>query len=359
MRAVHVVLPGDVDDVTVPSGGNVYGRRVCRDLADHGWRVHLITCAGSWPQPEDGARAALADTLAGLSEGAVVLLDGLVACGVPDIVVPQARRLRIAVLVHLPLADETGLAPAVAADLDAREKATLRAAAAVVVTSPWAASRLAAHGLDASQVHVVTPGTDRAAPAPGRESGSRMLCPAAVTPRKGHDLLVEALATITDLSWTCVCAGALRRDAAHVTRVRQLIDNTGIDDRVRLVGPYSRQELDTAYAESDLVVLASRAETYGMVVAEALARGIPVLATEVGAVPETLGRAPNGDVPGLLVAPEDAPALARALRRWLTEAALRKRLRAAARSRRGTLHGWDETARALASVLDDLRGEPR
>ncbi|MCI2416047.1 glycosyltransferase family 4 protein [Saccharopolyspora sp. K220] len=348
---VHVVLPGDVHDATVPSGGNVYGLRVCRDLEQHGWRVHLVALAGSWPQPEDVARAALAKTLAALPDDAVVLLDGLVACGVPDVVIPQARRLRLAVLVHLPLADETGLAPAVAADLDTREKATLRAVSAVVVTSPWAAARLAEHGL---RVHVVTPGTDRADLARGTDGASRLLCPAAVTPRKGQDLLVRALAQVSDLRWTCACAGAVRRDLGYVERLRRLIDRSGVGDRVQVVGPLSGEQLATAYDEADLVVLTSRAETYGMVVTEALARGIPVLATAVDAVPETLGRAPDGSVPGLLVPPDDTAALARTLRRWLTEPALRDRLRASARSRRDTLSGWAETTRALAGVLETL-----
>ncbi|MGP4020844.1 glycosyltransferase family 4 protein [Saccharopolyspora sp. 5N708] len=352
MRSVHVVLPGDVSDVTVPSGGNVYGLRVCRELEGHGWRVHPIALAGAWPRPEAAARAALARTLAALPDGAVVLLDGLVACGVPEVVVPQAHRLRLGVLVHLPLADETGLAPAVAAELDAREKATLRAASAVVVTSPWTAARLARQGF---RVHVAPPGTDRAGLAQGSDGASRLLCPAAVTPRKGQDLLVEALAQITDLPWTCTCAGAVRRDPDYVAELRRLIDRSGLTGRVELVGPLSGEQLAAAYAESDLVVLTSRAETYGMVVTEALARGIPVLATAVDAVPETLGRAPDGGVPGLLVPPGDGAAFARALRRWLTEPDLRAELRAAARARRDTLAGWAETTRALADVLETLR----
>ena len=353
---VHVVVPGDVDDVSVPSGGNFYDRRVCQELEERGWTVHRIAVAGSWPRPADTSRAALTRALAELPEGAVVLLDGLVACGVPEIVVPQARRLRVAVLVHLPLADETGLAPAVAADLDASEKATLRAARAVVVTSPWAAARLATPGLDGNRIHVAAPGTDPAALA--TDGASRLLCPAAVTPRKGHDLLVEALATVTDLPWTCVCPGAVRRDSTHVADVRRLIDRSGIGDRVLLVGPYTQEQMATAYAESDLVVLPSRAETYGMDVTESLARGVPVLDTDVDAVPETLGRTPGGSVPGLLVPPEEPAELARALRRWLTDPPLRDRLRTSARARRGTLAGWDQTARTLAGVLENLHREP-
>ena len=71
----------------------------------------------------------------------------------------------------------------------------------------------------------------------------------------------------------------------------------------------------------------------------------------VDALPDTLGHAPDGSVPGMLVQGDDVEALAVALRRWLTEPALRSRLRASARLRRETLTGWDATARGIANVL--------
>ncbi|GAA3816145.1 glycosyltransferase family 4 protein [Sphaerisporangium flaviroseum] len=355
-RSVHVVLPGDVDDATVPSGGNIYDRRVCQGLAAAGRPVREITVAGAWPRPDEGARAELARGLTALADGAVVLIDGLVACGVPEIVVPQARRLRLAVLVHLPLADETGIAPGPARELDAAERATLHAATAVLATSPWAGRRLIGHhGLDPDRVHVVPPGTDPAPLAPGTDGVSRLICVAAVTPRKGQDLLVRALGSLTDLPWSCVCAGTLSREPGYLARLRRLIGELGLDDRVLLAGPRTGELLADTYAAADLAVLASRGETYGMVVTEALARGVPVLATAVDAVPETLGRAPGGDVPGLLVPPEDPVALADALRRWFGDPALRERLRTSARARRGTLTGWDLTTRRLGEVLEGLR----
>ncbi|MCW2883594.1 MAG: hypothetical protein QOE54_6743 [Streptosporangiaceae bacterium] len=358
VRPVHVVLPGDIDDASVPSGGNTYDRRVCQGLPAAGRPVHEIAVSGAWPRPGTAARAELARWLAAVPEGSVVLLDGLVACGVPEVVVPQARRLRLAVLVHLPLGDETGLAPELSAVLDARERATLHAASAVVATSPWAARRLIDHhGLVASRVHVVTPGTDPAPLASGTDGVSRLLCVASVTPRKGQDLLVEALAAVADLPWSCVCVGPLSRDPAHVARLRHLIEQRDLGDRVRLAGPQTGERLATTYDAADLAVLASRAETYGMVVTEALARGIPVLAMAVDGVPETLGQAPDGGVPGILVPPGDPDALAAALRRWFGEHELRRSLRISARHRRRTLEPWEETSRRMAGVLEQLSGQ--
>jgi glycosyltransferase involved in cell wall biosynthesis len=357
-RAVRVVLPGGVDDPAAPSGGNHYDRRLCDGLAAAGWSVDEVAVPGGWPRPDAAARARLAQVLDELPDDAIVLLDGLVACGVPEIATPRAGRLRMAVLVHLPLADETGLPEAEAADLDRRERSTLRAAHAVVATSPWAARRLIDHhGLPADIVHVAAPGTDPAPVAAGGD-GSRLICVAAVTPRKGHDLLVEALAAVADLPWTCECVGALDRDSAHVDGLRELIARHGLDDRVRLAGPRTGAPLAATYAAADLMVLASRAETYGMVVTEALARGVPVLAADVGGIPDALGRAPDGTAPGILVPPEDPPALAAALRRWFREQELRHALRISALHRRRTLDRWEVTAQRMGDVLERL-GEGR
>jgi glycosyltransferase involved in cell wall biosynthesis len=124
-----------------------------------------------------------------------------------------------------------------------------------------------------------------------------------------------------------------------------------LGDRVHLAGTRTGADLEHLYAAADLLVLASRAETYGMVVTEALARAVPVLAAEVGGLTEALGHDANGIRPGLLVPPEDPAALAAALRAWLSDAALRALLRQAARERRRSLHGWSTTASALAAIL--------
>ncbi|MFG2088088.1 glycosyltransferase family 4 protein [Spirillospora sp. NPDC048824] len=349
------VVPGDIGDADAPSGGNHYDRRLCDGLTAAGRTVREMPAPGAWPRPDAAARTGLARSLAALPDGAVVLLDGLVACGVPEIIVPEAGRLKLAVLVHLPLADEPGQD-----DLNAGERKVLEAAGAVVATSPWAKEHLIAHhGLVPSRVHAVTPGTDPASLATGTDGATRLLCVASVTPRKGHDVLVEALAALAHLPWNCEFVGPLRRDAEYVTRLHRLIARHRLGDRVHLEGPLTGKRLDDAYDGADLLVLASRAETYGMVVTEALARGIPVVATRVDGVPDTLGWDPAGAVPGLLVPPDDPPALAAALRSWLVEPELRERLRAAARQRRGMLPGWDDTARRMATVLSRLRRETR
>ncbi|MEW1724572.1 glycosyltransferase family 4 protein [Streptomyces sp. NPDC093109] len=368
---VRFILPGGVDDPAAPSGGNTYDRRVCRELPGAGWRVQAHAVAGDWPRPRPVHRAELARILAAMADGTVVLLDGIVACGVPDIIVAEAERLRLAVLVHLPLADETGLAPATAAELDSLERRTLRAVSVTIATSDWAARRLTEqHGLDPARVHVALPGADFAPLATGSGTDTpRLLCVASVTPRKGQHRLVESLAALTapELTapgetasrWSCVCAGGLGHDPAYVARLRTLIDGHGLDGRFRLAGPQAGPALAAHYAAADVLVLPSYAETFGMAITEALAHGIPVVATAVGGVPEALGLAPDGSVPGILVPPEseDPEGLTKALRTWLRDPAVRRRTRASALGRRTALAGWDTTARRLAAALEHLRQE--
>jgi len=331
------VLPGGIDDPAAPSGGNRYDR-VVLSLLDRD--IHEIAVTGAWPSPGAAARQALDAAIHEIPDKSDVLLDGLVACGVPELLETHADRLRLLVLVHLPLADETGLSEAEAARLRALERRTLHLASVVIATSDQAARRLAAmHGLD--RVEVATPGVDPAPVAEPRPAGDRLLCVASVTPRKGQDLLVAALRDhLADLSWRCTFVGALSGPVPPAV------------PGVHFAGPRTGADLDASYADADLFVLPSRAETYGMVVTEALARGLPVLATEVGGVPEALGLAPDGSRPGRLVRPGDPRALAAALRDWLTDPLLRRSWRAAALARRTSLPAWGETARRLTEIVD-------
>lgn len=339
MTEVHVILPDDIDDPARPSGGNTYDRQVCRGLAALGWAVH-----------EHPVRTTSAPALGRIPDGAVVLLDGLIASAAPEELVPEARRLREVVLVHMPLGHRPPNGDAGA--VREREREALAAAAAVVTTSEWARRRLGQlYGLPAERVHVAEPGVEAASLAPGTPAGGALLCVAALTPDKGHDVLLDGLAMATDLSWRCACVGSLVRDPACADRVRRRARNSALGDRVDFAGPLTGPALDREFAAADLLVLASHAETYGMVVTEALARGLPVLASDVGGVTEALGRGDDGTTPGLLVPPGDPAALAAALRAWLGDADLRGRLRRAARERRESLRRWADTTSAVAGVL--------
>jgi len=352
---VDVIVPEGIDDPERPSGGNVYDRRVCSGLAALGWAVHEHPVAGAWPRREPGGLAALATVIERLPDGATVLLDGLIASAAPEALMPQARGLRQVVLVHMPLGHRPP--DGEAGRVCARERDVLAAADAVVTTSAWTRRRLGElYGLPADRVHVAEPGVEAAGLAPGSADGGALLCVAAVTPDKGHDVLLDALATAQDLPWRCACVGSLVRDPAYAGGVLRRAQSSKLGDRIRFAGARTGPELDRAYAAADLLVLASRAETYGMVVTEALARGVPVLAADVGGVGEALGRGVDGTRPGLLVPPGDPAALVSALRSWLGDADLRGRLRRAAGERRESLGRWPATTSVVAGVLARAAG---
>jgi glycosyltransferase involved in cell wall biosynthesis len=350
VTTVHVVVPDGIDDPARPSGGNTYDQRICDGLTALGWDVRELAVPGPWPRPDAAALSALARLVASVPDDGLVVIDGLIASAAPAVLVPASGRVRLVVLVHMPLA---GAVPA-----EDTESAVLAAARAVVTTSSWTREWLLdRHPLHPERVHVAHPGVDQADPAPGTPAGGRLLCVAAVVPAKGQQDLVAALAGIADLPWRCALVGSLDRAPEFVGQLRRQVVASGVADRISLSGPRVGDALRREYEAADLLVLPSHSETYGMVITEALAAGLPVIATAVGGVPEALGRTRSGP-PGLLVAPGDGHALQDALARWLRDGGLRRRLRRAAQARRATLEGWDATSSRIASVLSAVDGEP-
>lgn len=360
MTDLHLLVPAMIDDPARPSGGNTYDRRVAAGLRALGWTVREHLLPGTWPQPEEPQLATLAQVLADLPRGAALLVDGLIASCAPDVIVPEAERLRVVVLVHMPLGLRLDAETPATTAARTAENRMLSAAAAVVTTSQWTRRRLLElYGLPPDRLAVARPGVDAAPIAVGTKAGGELLCVAAVTPAKGQDRLVAALTAVADLDWRCVCAGSLDLDPDFVTDVREQVRRAGFEDRVRFVGPLGPPDLSRAYATADLLVHASRAETYGMVATEALARGLPVVAMAVGGLPEAMGTtgsagatgATSTDVPGVLVPDGDTEGFAAALRLWLGDPEARQRLRAAARSRRAELASWSRTAHEVSEAL--------
>jgi glycosyltransferase involved in cell wall biosynthesis len=239
---------------------------------------------------------------------------------------------------------------------DAGEHEVLASATAVLTTSAWS-QKLVRGWYGLRHVAVALPGVgpvDAAPSHPSAAGGTAFLCVAAVHPGKGHDLLLEALAALGDRAWTLTCVGSLDVDPDHVAALQTQVYARSWERRVVFTGPLTGGTLRAAYDSADLLVLPSRSESYGMVVIEALAHGLPVVATAVGGVPEALGRAPVGALPGLLVPPEDPVALAAALRVWLDDPGLRERLSHAVSRRRPGLRRWDQTAADVDAVLERL-----
>jgi len=178
------------------------------------------------------------------------------------------------------------------------------------------------------------------------------LCVAPLIPRKGHALLIEALAGLQGRDWTLHCVGSTARDATTADGARTAIARHGLAARVRLHGEVNAEALQAFYDRADVFVLPSLHEGYGMALAEALARGLPVVSSTAGAITDTVPRAA-----GLLLPPGDSLALRRALARVLDEPALRASLAAGARTARLQLPTWAQAVEHFAGVL--LAGLPQ
>jgi glycosyltransferase involved in cell wall biosynthesis len=332
--SIAFLVPGDLDTLT---GGYAYDRQIIGGLRATGWDVDVLGLQGA------------AEQIADIPDGRVVVADGLAFGVIPDIVTQHAQRLRWVALVHHPLALETGLSERQSQQLFESEQRALASARLVIVTSPATATALGRYGLPASRIQVVEPGTHPAPLATGSLNGLSLLCVATVTPRKGHEVLIEALCGLQDRAWTLHCVGSLNRNADTARALRAAIAMHGMSERIHLHGEVDEAQLAARYAQADVFVLPSFHEGYGMVLAEALAHGLPIVSTTAGAIPDTVPREA-----GLLLPPGDALALRAALAQLLDDAGLRASLAAGARTARAGLPGWPHAVAEFAQALKRL-----
>ncbi len=347
-HVLHFVVPGNIDDADRPSGGNRYDRRLSDELAAAGWVVCEHAAPGSWPWADVEDVQNLVRIVESIPDCSIVLVDGLIASNAPEVFVPAADRVRVVVLLHTSLVDMSLQHDVV--DAHRREREVLSAARGVVTTSRWACDRLLdRYPLPAYSVTVAEPGADRGEVAAQSAAGGRFVCVAAVAPHKAQHVIVDALSAVADLEWSCRFIGVL--DPHYADQLRDRADSLGIGPRFEFCGALDREDLDEEYQTADLLLHASRHETYGMVLTEAIAHGLPVITTRVGGVHEAVGLARSGRRPGLLVPAGDVAAFAAAIRTWLTNDDVRTQLRAAAADRRNGLMPWSTTAGKVAHAL--------
>jgi glycosyltransferase involved in cell wall biosynthesis len=341
----HVVLavPGDLATAT---GGYAYDRRIIAELEALGFRIDALALGEGFPRPSGQTRAHALSLLASVPAQRPIIVDGLALGALPE--VTTLREHRLIALVHHPLALESGLSACEAAALRDSERKALTVARRVIATSAATARLLTRDfAVPSDRLIVAPPGCDRVAFGHGSASDTvALLAVGAIVPRKGYDLLIAALASLADLPWRLSIAGDCERDVATAERLASDVQRYRLGDRVDLLGVVAPRRLAELYAAADLFVLASRFEGYGMVYAEAIAHGLPLIGTTAGAIPDTV---PPGA--GLLVPPDDCAALANALRRLIAQPGERARLAAAARVAAAQLPTWRDTARLVVGAI--------
>lgn len=347
VKEAFFAVPGDL---STPTGGYTYDRRIIAEFPALGWRAEIIKLGDGFPQPTADTRAKACAQLSALAPGLPVVIDGLAFGVLPDAAEALRASHRLVALVHHPLALESGLSAAQSASLRASERAALGYARHVIATSTTVARLLIEdYEVSPTVVSVVAPGTDRGCARPRNDTGVvRLLAVGSVIPRKGYDVLVAALARLRHLPWQLVIVGDCGRSPQTYRQVQADIARLGLAERIALRGTVASGELAPLYACADVFVLPSRFEGYGMAYAEAIAHGLPVIGTTAGAIPDTV---PAGA--GVLVAPDDVEALAAVLQRLITDGQARERLAAGARA--ASFPSWRTQAALFAQVLESVK----
>jgi glycosyltransferase involved in cell wall biosynthesis len=340
-------VPGDL---ATPTGGYGYDRRIIQELRELGWQVDVADIGEDFPFPSTAERAMALAILSAVPAGCPVVLDGLAFGALPEAGALRCRTPLIA-LVHQPLALDPSLDTMQADTFRKTERTALASAAHVVVTSEATARIVIGdYNVPVQRISVVRPGNDPVPAALGSNDGVvRLLSIGSVLPVKGYDLLIAAVATLTDMPWRLTIAGDRTRNPAAAAQLDVDIETHGLGDRIAVLGAVPPERITELFLASDVFVLASRFEGYGMALAEAIAHGIAVVSTMAGAIPQTV---PAGT--GLLVPPDDVAALARALRRLIGDPAERQRLAANARAAAAQLPTWQDSARLFAGAIDTV-----
>lgn len=347
MRPVFFVIPGDYWPVT---GGYVYNRRVLDLAPEAGVPLRHLALPGSYPMPTDDDLAETARLIAETPRDAVLMIDGLAYGAMPPDLIRALDRAIVA-LIHHPLGLESGIGAERSRWLIANETAALALARTVIVTSETTARTLRQDfAVPQEKLVVAEPGVDRAPRARGSQGGAlALLAVGSLVPRKGYDMLIDALATLRDIPWSLAVAGADDRSPETTKALHAQIAARGLADRIALRGPVDDDELARLYDGADLFVIASHYEGYGMAATEALVRGLPLVATTGGALAATVP-----DDAALKIAPGDERALSAALRRMMTDHALRQRCADAAFARAAAFPHWRDAARRIARALADV-----
>ncbi|MFT3731233.1 MAG: glycosyltransferase family 4 protein [Hyphomicrobium sp.] len=347
MAEAIFAIPGDLKTAT---GGYAYDRRVIELLPDFGVAVRVLPLPASFPNPTDYDLEETRRIIAGRPQGSVLVVDGLAYGAFSEPVLDEIKG-RVIGLVHHPLFLETGLPHGRKVELKESEERALQRANHIIVTSR-VTKRIVTDkmGISSEKITVAEPGTDPAQRATGTGAPLQILAVGAVLPRKGYDLLVEALAPLKDIDWRLTIAGALDRHPQAVEAVQSAIEKHRLEDRVTLAGKVVPATLERFYESADLFVSASLFEGYGMVLAEAMARGLPIVLAAGGAAADTAGEAA-----ALHVEAGNVAELTIALQRALTDKKLRDRLADASWEAGRTLPTWHETARRFAAVILGLR----
>ena len=337
-------VPGDIN---TPTGGYGYDRKIMAQLAQAGWQVEHVELGEGFPSPDALTLHHAHQKLIALPPSMPLVVDGLALGVMPDTAHALSKEHTLIALVHHPLALESGLSNEAIDRLKQSETKALQYAKHVIVTSQATAKIMKNFGVTEDRMSVVIPGTEVPPAAPRVEfTSTQLLSVGSVTHRKGFDVLINALSLIKDLTWHLTIVGDTSRDDECASQVIQLIQLHQLQTRITMIGTLSQAQLSTRYANSDVFVLASRFEGYGMAYTEAMAHGLPIIGTTAGAIPDTVPHQA-----GILVTPDDVVELANAITKLVSEPMSRQMYAKEALKTASLLPSWQAAGAAFADVV--------
>ncbi|MDX1489980.1 MAG: glycosyltransferase family 4 protein [Pseudohongiellaceae bacterium] len=339
---IFFAIPGDIKQLT---GGYAYDRRMKSELELLGHKVQLVPLSPTFPHPNQKALDSANTSFNKIPDGSVVLIDGLALGVLDDVIAKHKYRLQLFALCHHPLAMEAGLSDQQVYDLGKSESRALSICEHVITTSQHTATVLMSdYGVPDRKLSVARPGTDPVEFALCSGQVPRILCVATLTKRKAHDVLLRALAKLSHLDWQLILVGSKSMDPDWFQQLRTYVEQQQLQQRVEFLGPLAQVEGE--YQQADLFVLPSLYEGYGMVFAEALAYGLPIIGCEAGAVPDLVPQSA-----GILVPPNDQEALRVALEDLLAHPEKRQELQLGAQAAAKQLPSWQNGAQIISTAI--------
>lgn len=348
-KHVTFAVPGSLETLT---GGFLYDKAIVTGLRARGWSVNVLDVGTGFPCPDETVLLGAAKALRDEATTAPLVVDGLALGALPEAARQVSATRPLIGLVHHPLFLEAGHPADIRDHLFESERSALSHTRHVITTSRETRDRVAADfQVPCTRITNVDPGIKRPETLPAyRETVHvNILSVGTLVPRKGHDRLIKALATLRDHPWTLRIIGSAEFDPGYAQSLSALVTSLDLVDRVIFAGKVSDADLEDHYRASDLFALASEYEGYGIAYAEAILRGLPVVGTTGGAIKDTV---PQGA--GILVPPNDADALGAALKDMLANPQHRGIFAATARRSGSHFQTWDAAVSRFASILEDF-----
>jgi len=345
---IAFVIPGDIN---LPTGGYRYDREIIRALRQEGSDIKLISHEGTYPRPSTDDLARAIASVDAMDKADIAVVDGLLGGAAPNFMKKLSTRMPTVALIHHPLCLENGLDENVVQALEGSERKSLAFVDGIITTSP-ATTRTVSEifSYPIEKISTVIPGVERGKRSIGNSGGTiKLLCTGSIIERKGHEYLISALASLKHLDWRLDCIGSTEFDKKLFEKLQAKVMNENLGDRIVFHGSVSQESMEQAYASADVFVLPSLYEGYGMVYAEAIVRGLPVIGTTAGAIPQTVPESC-----GILVEPAHMNDLADALAEMISNTTTRETFRKGAVTAEPYFPDWKSSARQFGDYLRRL-----